>query len=134
MGDRRGRRVLIVLGQHDVHAIGRQYLQRTGAGRGGQGMGIDADEHRAVDAFGLAVQADGLADGQDVMFVEAQVERAAPVAGGTEGHALGGDRGIGLAGVIGGQQSRDIDQRASWSRFTRQWTEIHAKPLKMVRD
>ncbi len=109
-----------------MHAVGRQHFQRAGAGRRRQRMGVEADEQRAVDALGFAVQADGLADGEHVPFVEAQFERAAPVPGGTEGDALGGDRCIGLAGVIGRNQSRDIYQQLGWRRFARKRTDCHA--------
>ena len=130
VGNRRGRRVFVAFGDHHRHAVGRQHFQGAGTGRGRQRVGVDADKQRAVDALGFAVQADRLADGQNVPFVETQVERAAPVPGRAKGHALGGDRGIRLAGVIGRYQSRDIDQQFCRCRFARKRTECHAKPLE----
>jgi hypothetical protein len=50
-------------------------------------MGVDADEERAVDAGTLAVIADRLADGEDVVLVEGIMERGAAMAGGAEGEA-----------------------------------------------
>ncbi|MNP49383.1 hypothetical protein D3C76_1435650 [compost metagenome] len=95
-------------------------------------MGVGADEQRAVDTLGLTVQADRLTDRQHVVFVEAQVQGAATVPGGAERNALGCDAGIGLAGVIGGQQLRDIHQHGGWGRFARQRTELHAKPQERM--
>ncbi|MNT36178.1 hypothetical protein D3C72_1722460 [compost metagenome] len=132
VGHRRRRRVLVILGQHDFNAIGRQHLQGTGRSRCRQRMGIGANEQRTIDALGLTVQADRLADGQDVILVEAQVQRAAAVPGGAERDALAGNAGIGLAGVIGGQQARDIHQHGGWSRFACQRTELHAKPQERM--
>ena len=42
--DRRGGRVFIILGQHDVNAICRQDFQRAGASGHGQGVRVDAKE------------------------------------------------------------------------------------------
>ena len=128
MGHRRGRGVLVVLAQHHLHAIGGQHFQGAGGGRGGQRVGVGTDEQRAVDAFLLAIQADGLGDRQHVVFVEAQFERSAAVARGAEGHALGRHRGVGTAGVVSGQQAGDIDQHAGRSRLACQRTERHAEP------
>ncbi|MNU89917.1 hypothetical protein D3C71_797690 [compost metagenome] len=130
VGNRRGRRVLVAFGNHHRHAVGRQHFQGTGASRSGQRMGIDADEQRAIDALGLAIQADRLADRQNVPFVETQVEGAASVPGRAESHTLGGDGGIWLAGVVRRYQSRDVDQQFCRCRFTRKMTECHAKPLE----
>ncbi|MNF49783.1 hypothetical protein D3C84_310660 [compost metagenome] len=130
VGNGWGRRVLIAFGDHHRHPVGSQYFQGAGTGRRRQRMGIDADKQRTVDALGFAIQANGLADGQDVPFIETQLERAATVPRRTERNALGSHRGIGLAGVIGRNQSRDIDQQGCWCRFARKRTECHAKPLK----
>ena len=126
VGNRRCRGVLVALGQHHVHAIGRQHFQGAGAGRRRQRVSVQADKQRAVDALGFTVKANGLADGKHVPFIEAQVERAAAVPGGTKGDTLGGDRCIRLAGVIGRYQSRDVYQQLSWCRLARKRTESHA--------
>ena len=127
VGNCRGRRVLIAFGDHHGDAVGGEDFQRAGAGRGRQCMGVDADEQRAGDALGFAIQADRLADGQNMPFVETQIERTAAVAGGAERHSLGRNRCIRLAGVIGRNQSRDIDQQFCRCRFARKRTECHAK-------
>ena len=90
-------------------------------------MGIGADKQRAIDTFFLAVQADSLANGQDVILVETQFKRTAPVPRGAEGHALGRHGSIWAAGVIGGEQPGNIDQHAGRSRLACQRTERHAK-------
>ncbi|MCY1365733.1 hypothetical protein D9M69_525950 [compost metagenome] len=130
MGNGRCRRVLVTFGDHHGHAVGCKYLEGTGAGRRGQRVGVDTDKQRAIDALSFAVQADRLADRQNVPFIETQVERAATVPRCAEGNALGGNRGIRLAGVIGRYQSRDVDQQLCRCRFTRKRTECHAKPLE----
>ena len=70
--DRRRRRVLVVLGDHHLDAVGRQHLERAGEGRLRQRVRVDAEEQRAVDVLRRAVLADRLGDGEDVPFVEAR--------------------------------------------------------------
>ncbi|MND84221.1 hypothetical protein D3C80_761080 [compost metagenome] len=130
MGNGRCRGVLVASGNHHGHAVGRQHFKGAGTGRRGQRVGVDTDKQRAIDALSFAVQADRLADRQNVPFIETQVERAATVPRRAEGNALGGNRGIRLAGVIGRYQSRDVDQQLCRCRFTRKRTECHAKPLE----
>ena len=38
------------------------------------------------------------------------VEGAAAMAGGSEGDALGGDGGVGVEGVVGGDEAGDVDE------------------------
>ncbi len=45
--DHRGRRVLVSGGDHDLDSVGREHLQRGGAGRNRQGVGVDAQKQRA---------------------------------------------------------------------------------------
>ena len=73
-------------------------------------MSIDPKKQRAVDTLHLAVFADRLTDGQHMPLVEAQIKRAATVPGSAEGDTLGADRRIRLAGVVGADQQRHIDQ------------------------
>ncbi len=122
----RGRCVLIAFGEHDVYTVGSQHFQGAGTGRCRQRVGVQANEQRTIDTLGFTVQADGLADGQHMPFVEAQLKRAATVPGGPKGHTLCGDRCIRLAGVIGRDQSRDIHQQLSWGRLARKRTDCHA--------
>jgi hypothetical protein len=65
---------------------------------------------KAGDAIGAAVVDDGLRDGGDVVVVERGVEGAAAVAGGSEGDALGGNGGVGVQGVKGGEQARGVEE------------------------
>ena len=60
--------------------------------------------------LGGAVFDDGLGDGGDVVVVEAGGEGAAAMAGGAEGNALGGEGGIGVQGVVGGDEAGDVDE------------------------
>ncbi|KWV87536.1 hypothetical protein PFLmoz3_02819 [Pseudomonas fluorescens] len=126
VGNRRRRRVLVALGQHHVHAVGRQYFQGAGTGWRRQCMGIQADKQGAGNALSFAVQANGLADSQHMPLVETQFERTATVPGGTKSYALSGDRCIRLAGVVGRDQSRDIHQQLGWCRLARKRTDSHA--------
>ena len=73
-------------------------------------MRVLREEERAGGVLGGAVLDDGLRDGEDVRVVEAGVERGAAMAGGTEADALRGDAGVGVVGVEGGDQARDVDQ------------------------
>ena len=57
-----------------------------------------------------AVLDDGLGDGGDVVVVEGWREGAAAMAGGSEGDALGGIGGVGVEGVVGGDEAREVDQ------------------------
>ena len=128
VGHGRGRRVLVTFGNHHGDAVGRQHFQRRSRRGRGQRVGVGAQEQRAVDTVGLAVQADGLTDSQHVPLVEAQFERAATVAGGTKGNPLGGDRSIRLPGVVRRDQTRKIDQQFCRRQFACEWTDTHAKP------
>ena len=122
---RGSRRVFVVLRQHDVHAVGGQYLEGTGARRHRQRVRVDAEEQRPVDAPLRAVAADGLRDGEDVPFVEGLQERGPPMPRGTEGDLLPGDRGIRHLGVVGADQSRHVDQQRGRSRLAGQRADLH---------
>jgi hypothetical protein len=71
---RRGRRVFVVLRQHDVDAVGGQHFECTGARRHRQRVRVDTEEERAIDPVLLAVPADGLPDREDMPFVEGLLE------------------------------------------------------------
>ena len=64
---------------HDVYLIGGKHLDRGGKRRLGKGMGIHSHEEGAVDAFASSIFTDGLGNGQDVVLVEALLERRTPV-------------------------------------------------------
>ena len=55
MGDHRRRRIAVMRVDHHLDAVGREHFERARQRRLGQRVGIDADEHRPVDAAALAV-------------------------------------------------------------------------------
>ena len=91
-------------------------------------MRIDAEEQRTVDLLLLAVQANRLADGQDVRFVERLVECGAAMPGGAERHPLRRHRRVGLSRVIGGDEFGDVDQHRGLRRLSRTRTDLHGAP------
>ena len=102
--------VFIAFGQHHMHAVGGQYLQRGSTCGLGQCVGIDTQKHRTGNVVQRAVLANSLGNGQHVLFVKAAVEGTAPVARGTKRHALGTLRRVGLQAVVSGAQAWQIDQ------------------------
>ncbi len=54
-------------GDPDRDLIGGQHLQGRGLAGLGQGVGIHPQKQRTLDAVGLAIVADGLGDGQNVI-------------------------------------------------------------------
>ena len=74
-------------------------------GRHRERVRVHAEKQRAVDLLLLAVEADGLADGQDMPLVESLVERGAAMPRGAERHPLRGHRRVGHLGVIGRDES-----------------------------
>src|SRR5260370_42057166 len=85
-------------------------LEGGGEGGLGEGVGVFGEEERAGGVLGGAVFDNGLGDGGDVVVVEGGGEGAATMAGGAEGDALGGDVGVGVQGVVGGDEAGDVDQ------------------------
>ena len=60
--------------------------------------------------LGGAVLNNGLGDGGDVIVVEGGVKGGAAVPGGAEGDALGGNGGVGVEGVEGGDEAGNVDE------------------------
>src|SRR3546814_13742179 len=87
---------------------------------------------RAVDALLLAVLADGLGDGQDVLLVEAAVERTAAMAGRAERHPLRGDRRIGLHVEIGGSSEERRVGKECVSTCRSRWTAEYSKKNQTI--
>ena len=90
MRDDRCRRVAGIGIKHDLDAVGSEHFDGADQGGFGQGMGVDSEEQRSIDPLRFAVLGNGLADGQDMGFVEAVQLRTATMPGGTKGHAMGG--------------------------------------------
>ena len=80
-------------------------------------MGVLREEEGAGGVLVAAVLDDGLGDGGDVVVVEGGVEGAAAMAGGAEGDALGGDGGVGVEGVVGGDEAGDVDEVVGEGRW-----------------
>ncbi len=93
-----------------VDPVGRQYLERTGTRRHGERMRVHAEKQRAIDRLLRAIQADGLTDGQDVVFVERRVEGGPAMARGAERHPLPRHRRIRAVGVVGRDELRHVHQ------------------------
>ena len=74
MGDGGRRGVFIALREHHFHSVGGQHLQRAGQRGHGERVRIDAQKQRTVDLLLLAVEANRLADGEDMPLVESPME------------------------------------------------------------
>ena len=74
MRNHRGRSVFVPFGEHHLDSIGRQHLQRGGAGRNGKRVRINAEKQRAIGSLPLSIQANRLGNREDVPFVESQLE------------------------------------------------------------
>jgi len=77
----------------------------------------------------LAVLANGLADGQDVVFVEAALGAGAPVPGGAEAHQLGRVFGVGAHVGVGVQQARNVGEDFFGGGLARQGMNSHYSRL-----
>ncbi len=110
VGERGGGGVGEVGVDHGFDVVGGEDFEGGGEGGLGEGVGVLGEEEGAGDGLLLAIVADGLGDGGDVVFVEGGGEGAAAMAGGSEGYALGGDRRVGVEGVVGRDEAGEIDQ------------------------
>src|SRR6185503_11096882 len=79
-------------------------------------MGVDPDEERTVDPLLLAMQADRLGDGEDVLFVEGACARGPAMPRGPECDFLRGRGGIGSEGVVVRHQSGNVFENRFWCR------------------
>src|SRR5262249_30302049 len=97
----------------------------AGARRYRQGVRVDTQKQRTIDASLLAVLANRLTDRQDVPFVERLVERGTAMPRRAERDALLGHRRRGDLRVIGGDKLGDVDQRQRVGWLTGQGTCLH---------
>ena len=74
VGDNRRRGIFILLRDHDIHPVGRQHLQRAGKSRHRKRVRVHTEKQRSIDLLLLAVQANGLTDGENMPFVESLLE------------------------------------------------------------
>ena len=58
-----------------------------------------------------------LADGQDMMLVEARLRRASPVTGRPEGDPLGRIGDVGPVRIIQGDEPGDVYEQVAWRRL-----------------
>ena len=100
------------------YAVTGQHLDGIFLGGGGQGMGVLANENRAVDARFPPVFTYRLGDGQDVMPVEAPGEGAAAVAGGAKADALCADLRVRGKFMIGLYQGGNVRQPLSGNQLS----------------
>ena len=70
-----------------------------------------------------------LGDGENVPFIESQVERRPAMPEGTENHALRRRGRVWHAGVIGGDESGDINQYSKRCGLSDQRAYFHHVPL-----
>ena len=73
-------------------------------------MGVLGDEQRTVGALHRPVLHDRLGGGQDVELVERGLQARAAVPGRAERDPLVDVVGVGLLGVVQGDQLRDVDE------------------------
>src|SRR6185369_2760712 len=82
-------------------------------------------EERAVDPLLRAIAADRLGDGEDVLLVEARLQRRSPVPGSAERDALRGDGGVRHLGEIGADELGDVDEHRRRSGLTGERADRH---------
>ena len=110
VGNRRGRRVAAAVINADLQTVGQQHFQGGDHGGFGQRVGIAADKNRPSNPLLCAIIHNRLGNGEDMCLIKSAIERGAAVARGTEGHLLIRVLRVRGAGVVGGNQFRDIDE------------------------
>ena len=125
VGDDGRRGVAVIAVDHDFDAVGGEHLEGADEGRLGQRVGVHSHEQRTGDLLRLAMETDGLRDGEDVPLVERVRERRAAVPGGSERDAFSGDSRIGLLRIVRGHQFRDVDQHRGGGRLAGERTDAH---------
>jgi hypothetical protein len=94
----------------DFNAVGGEDFERGGEGGLGESVSILRKKEWAGGALLRAVLDDSLGNGEDVRVVEAGVERRSAMARGAEADTLRKDLRIGVVGVKGGDEARQIDE------------------------
>jgi hypothetical protein len=99
-----------VLGKPHLDVVCRENFERACVGRLGQRMGVHSEKEWPINILLFAVLANCLRNCQDVPLVEASVESGTPVTRGSKRNALRGHVRVGLHGVVGRDEFRDIHQ------------------------
>jgi hypothetical protein len=100
----------VVAVDHDLDAVPGEHLDDRVQRRGGQRVGVTAEEERAVDALLGAVPADGCGDRDDVVLVERPLQRRAAVPGRAERDALRRIGRVGTLVVVRAEQRIHVDE------------------------
>ena len=117
VGNDRGRSVFVSLCEHDFHSVGRQHLKRAGQRRHRERMRVHAEKQRAIDLVLLSVQANRLADGQDMPFVESLFECGTAMSRGAEGNPLRRHRRVRHFGIVGRDEPGHVHQHRCLPAF-----------------
>ena len=125
VGDDGGRGVAVIAVDHDLDAVGGEYLESADKGRLGQRVRVHSHEQRTGDLVRLAIQADRLRDSENVRLVEGARERRTAVSGRPEGDSFSDDGRVWLIRVVRGHQLRDVDQHRGGSRLAGERTDAH---------
>src|SRR5437016_13280984 len=62
--DNRGRRVLVICGDHHIDTVRRQYFHGAGESGLGDGVSVDTEEERSIDGISFAVLPNRLCYGE----------------------------------------------------------------------
>jgi hypothetical protein len=99
--DHGGGGVFVSIGQHDFHAVGGQYFERTGTGWYRQRVCVNAEKQRAANFPLGAVIANSLTDRQNMSLVESIFKRGTTMARRTKCNSLLRRRKIRRTSIIG---------------------------------
>ena len=122
---RRRRRVAARAVHHRLDAIGSQHFERTGECRHRERVRVHPEVERTADILALAIEANRLADREDVRLVERRIECGPAMPRRAERDALRGIVRVGLEAVVGGDQSRHVEELRLIDRFSGEWAYIH---------
>ena len=70
----RSRGIFVSRRDHYIYSVGRQHLQSAGKSRNRERMCVHTEKQRAINLLLPAVQANGLADGENMPFIESLLE------------------------------------------------------------
>ena len=123
--DSRCWRVAAVAVDHRLDAVGGQNFERTGKRRHRERVRVHPEVQRTVDILTFPIKANRLADREDVRLVERGVERGPAMARGAERDSLRRVVRIRLEAVVGGDQTRHVDELRLIDGFSGEWADFH---------